>query len=73
MMTNFSLPLEEDPNNPVIERKVKAFALKKMAELFKNRKKELTKKFIEKDETPQFIGGYEKRSMARICVLQEIR
>ena len=35
-MTNFSLPPEEDPNNPVIERKVKALALKKMAELFKN-------------------------------------
>ena len=30
LMTNFSLPREEDPNNLVIERKVKAFALKKM-------------------------------------------
>ena len=35
-MTNFSLPPEEDPNNPVIEPKVKAFALKKMADLFRN-------------------------------------
>ena len=59
-MTNFSLPREEDPNNPVIERKVKAFALKKMAELFRNWKKELNTKFVEKEETPEFIGQYEK-------------
>jgi hypothetical protein len=32
----FSLAPEEDPNNPVIQRKVKAWALKKMAEQFKN-------------------------------------
>ena len=36
LMTNFSLLPEEEPNNPVIERKVKVFALKKMAELFRN-------------------------------------
>ena len=36
LMNFFSLPPEEDPNNPVIERKVKAFALKKMADLFRN-------------------------------------
>ena len=36
LMINFSLPPEEEPNNPVIERKVKVFALKKMAELFRN-------------------------------------
>jgi hypothetical protein len=36
LMTNFSLPPEEEPNNPVIEPKVKAYALKKMAELFRN-------------------------------------
>jgi hypothetical protein len=35
-MINFSLPAEEDPNNPVIQRKVKKWALKKMAEQFKN-------------------------------------
>jgi hypothetical protein len=60
LMTNFSLPREEDPNNPVIERKVKAFALKKMAELFRNWKKELNTKFVEKEETPKFVGRYEK-------------
>ena len=36
LMINFSLPPEEDPNNPVIQRKVKKWALKKMAEQFKN-------------------------------------
>ena len=60
MLRNFSLPPEEDPSNPVIQRKVKAFALKKMAELFRNWKKDLYKKFVEKDETPEFIGQYEK-------------
>ena len=54
LMTNFSLPPEADPN------KVKAFALKKMAELFKNWKKDLNKKFVEKDKTPEFTGPYEK-------------
>ena len=56
LMTNFSLPPEEDLNKPVILPKVKAFALNKMAELFKNWKKDLNKKFVEKDETPEFIG-----------------
>ena len=59
-MTNFNLPPKEDPNNPVIERKVKAFALKKMTDLFRNWKKELNLKFVKKDETPEFIGRYEK-------------
>ena len=59
LMKNFSLPPEENPNNLVIERKVKAFALKKMAELFKNQKKDLKKKFVNKDEAPEF-GQYEK-------------
>ena len=54
LMTNFNLPPEADQN------KVKAFALKKMAELFKNWKKDLNKKFVEKDKTPEFIGPYEK-------------
>jgi hypothetical protein len=53
LMTNFSLPPEEEP-------KVKAFALKKMAELFRNWKKELNTKFVEKEKTPEFIGRYEK-------------
>ena len=54
LMTNFSVPPEADQN------KVKAFALKKMAELFKNWKKDLNKKFVEKDKTPEFTGAYEK-------------
>jgi hypothetical protein len=60
LMKNFSLPPEADPNNPVTERKVKAFALKKMAELFRNWKKELNTKFVDKEKTPEFIGRYEK-------------
>ena len=54
LMTNFSLPPEADPN------KVKAFSLKKMTELFKNWKKDLNKKFVEKDKTPEFTSAYEK-------------
>ena len=60
LMANFSLPPEEDPNNPVIEPKVMAFALKKMAELFRNWKKDLNSKFVDKGKTPEFIGRYEK-------------
>ena len=60
MLRNFSLPPEEDPNNLVIQRKVKAFALKKMADLFRNWKKELNTKFVEKGKTPEFTGRYEK-------------
>ena len=43
LMTNFSLPPEVDPNSNVVERKVKAWALKKMAEQSKNWKKRLKK------------------------------
>ena len=32
LMTNFSLPPEEDPNNPVIGPKFKKWTLKKIAE-----------------------------------------
>ena len=35
LKANFTLPLEEDPNKPVIEPPVKAHALKKMADLFR--------------------------------------
>ena len=74
LKTNFTLPPEEDPNKPVIEPKVKAFALKKMADLFRNQKKELNTKFVDKGKTPEFTGQYEKirDHWARICGLQEI-
>ena len=36
LMTNFTLPPEVDPNNKVIERKVKAWTLKKMDAQFCN-------------------------------------
>ena len=48
MKANFTLPLEEDPNKPVIEPLVKSYALKKMAELFRRWKNELKSKFVEK-------------------------
>ena len=59
-MKNFSLPPEEDPNNPVIEPKVKALALKKMADLFRNWNKELNTKFVDKGKTLELTGRYEK-------------
>jgi hypothetical protein len=59
-MADFTLPPEEDPNKPVWEPKVKAFALKKMADLFRGWKKELNLKFVQKGKTPEFTGRYEK-------------
>ena len=59
LLENFILP-KEDTTPPVIEPKIKAYALKKMAELFKNWKKNLNTKFVEKDKTPEFTGQYEK-------------
>ena len=41
LMINFTLPPEEDQNNPVIRRKVKIWDLMKMAEQFKNWKKKI--------------------------------
>ena len=61
LLKNFILPPEEDPTTPpVIEPKVKAYALKKMAELFKNWKKNLNTQFVEKNKTPDFTGIYVK-------------
>ena len=56
---NFTLPLEEDPEKPVIEELIKSHALKKMAELFRRWKNEL-KTFVDKEETPEFTGRFEK-------------
>ena len=46
LMANFTLPPEEDEEQKVIEPKVKAWALKKMAEQFCNFKKILYKDYI---------------------------
>ena len=59
LKANFTLPPEEDPEKPVKEQLIKSDALKKMAELFRRWKNEL-KKFVDKEETPEFIGRYEK-------------
>ena len=59
-MAYFTLPPEEDPLDKKIERKVKAWALKKMADQFKNHKKRLYHEYILKNKTPQFTGANEK-------------
>ena len=72
-MVNFTLPLPEvdpeeaEPSEEQMDKlkkelvdKVKAWALKKMAELFNKFKKRLYTDFILKDKTPDFDHGYEK-------------
>ena len=59
LKSNFTLPQEDDPEKPVKEQLIKSFALKRMAELFRRWKKELNK-FVDKEETLEFIGKYEK-------------
>ena len=56
---NFTLPPEEDPEKPLIEQLIKSHALKKMADLFRRWKNEL-KTFVDKEETPEFTGRFEK-------------
>ena len=58
LKANFTLPPEEDLENPVKEQLIKSCALKKMATLMRRWRKEL-KQFVEK-KTPEFIGKYEK-------------
>ena len=72
LMLNFTLsapevdPDVEDPNEAEkiarknMEQKVRDWALKKMAELFKNWKKRLNIEFVTKNKTPDFDKGYEK-------------
>jgi hypothetical protein len=69
LMENFILPPEyskkdddgnEIPGGRERRRKVKHYALKKMAEAFWGFKKMLYAKFIAKKKTPVFKGAYEK-------------
>jgi hypothetical protein len=60
LMEYFTLPPEEDPKAKMIEGKVKAWALKKMAKQFKNHKKILYHDYILKKKTPEFTGANEK-------------
>jgi hypothetical protein len=60
LMVNFILPPEQDPENPVIAKLVKAFALKKMGQQFKDWKKRLNLKYVQKNKTPDFKGPTEK-------------
>ena len=69
-MANFTLPRQDDDAHPLeeedpnyvdpIEKKVKEWALKKMAEQFANWKKRLHKDFVLQKKTPEFTGAYEK-------------
>ena len=60
LKANFTLPPEEDLDKQVIETKVKSYALKKMADLFRRWKKELNTNFDDKGKTPEFTGRFEK-------------
>ena len=60
LLTNFTLPPEVDLDDKVIERKVKAWNLKKMATQFSNYKKRLHKDYILRKKTLDFTGANEK-------------
>ena len=67
LMVNFLLPMPDvdDPDEMEkaqyeLESRLKKFALIKMAEAFKNYKKDLDRKFVKKGKTPDFNGGYAK-------------
>ena len=59
LKSNFTLAPEDNPENPIKEKLIKSFALKRMADLFRRWKKELNR-FVDKKETPEFKGRYEK-------------
>ena len=59
LKSNFTLPPEDDLEKPVKEQLIKSFALKRMADLFRRWKKELNR-FVDKKDTPEFKGRYEK-------------
>ena len=60
LKVNFTLPEEEDLENPVTEPLIKSCALKKMVDLFRRWKNDLKAKFVDKKKTPEFTGRYEK-------------
>ena len=60
LMVNFTLPPGVDPENPVIAKKVKEWALKKMGTQFKDWKKRLNLKYVQNNLTPNFKGATEK-------------
>ena len=51
LKVNFTLPEEEDLENPVIEPLIKSYALKKMADLFRRWKNELKATYVDQDRT----------------------
>ena len=59
LKSNFVLPREVDPANPVKEELIKSAALSKMADQFRAWKKKLNT-FVKDKTTPEFVGIYEK-------------
>ena len=59
LKSNFVLPREVDPANPVKEELIKSAALSKMADQFRAWKKKLNT-FVKDKKTPEFVGIYEK-------------
>ena len=57
LKVNFTLPEEDDPENPVIEPLIKSCALKKMAGLFRRWKNELKAKFVDKTRHQNSSAG----------------
>jgi hypothetical protein len=51
---------DEDRHLNIIKRKVKKWALSKMALQFNNWKKRFHKEFVQKEKTLMFTGAYEK-------------
>ena len=62
LKSNFTVPPEDDPEKPVIEPLIKSFALRKMADLFRNWKKDLNR-YVDKNETPEFKGNMRRSEM----------
>ena len=71
LLVNFTLPEPdeddrnndrldpEDPELTIVQRRVKKWALSKMATQFNNYKKKLDRDFVQKEKTPVFTGHYE--------------
>ena len=63
LKVNFTLPEEEDPENPIIEPLIKSSALKKMVDLFRRWKNELKTTFVDMQQrvTPKSLIAENKR------------
>ena len=62
LKSNFTLPPENDPEKPVIEPLIKSFALKEMADLFRNWKKDLNR-YVEKMRHQNSLANMRRSEM----------